>query len=87
MSSKSENDFESAADLTEQFELEEEDLGAERDMEFWSDADIVIEDGRARMIVYVDTDVYEWFTARGDDYHSHINEVLRRYIDFVQKNK
>ena len=85
MNSKPENDDESAAGLSEQFDFEEEDLGTGRDMEFWSDADIVVEDGKTRMILYLDTDVYEWFTAHEYDHHSHINEVLRRYIEFMRK--
>jgi uncharacterized protein (DUF4415 family) len=86
MNSIPKGDFESATDAPEQPDFEEEDFEAERDMESWSDADIVVPDGRTRMILYVDTDVYDWFTGQEYDHHSHINEVLRRYIEFRQEN-
>lgn len=85
MNSKPKNDFEATDVSPEQFDFEDEDFETQRDMKFWSDADIVVSQGRTRMILYVDTDVYEWFTAREYDHHAHINEVLHRYVEFQQE--
>jgi uncharacterized protein (DUF4415 family) len=47
---------------------------------FWSDADLVVPDGKTRMTVRFDTDVVDWFKSYGPKYQTRMNAVLRQFM-------
>ena len=47
---------------------------------FWSNADVVIPEGKTRLTVRFDTDLVEWFKNHGPKYQTRMNAVLRQFM-------
>jgi uncharacterized protein (DUF4415 family) len=56
---------------------EAESLGAH----FWSSARIVMPQGKTSVHLRLDSDVVEWFKAKGKGHLTRMNAVLRAYVD------
>jgi len=56
---------------------EAESLGAE----FWKSARVVVPSGKTSVHLRLDSDVVEWFKARGKGHLTRMNAVLRAYVD------
>lgn len=54
-----------------------ESLGAD----FWKSARVVVPPGKTSVHLRVDSDVVEWFRARGKGHLTRMNAVLRAYVD------
>lgn len=58
------------------------------DKNFWKEAAIVIPGGKTRITIRIDTDIYRWFTSQGaSHYQTHINAVLRSYVQAQAQKK
>ncbi|OJU06874.1 MAG: 3-oxoacyl-ACP synthase [Rhizobiales bacterium 65-79] len=54
----------------------------ELDKAFWDKARLVLpKPSKQQMTIRFDTDMVEWFKARGKGYQSHMNAVLRAYME------
>lgn len=54
----------------------------ELDEAFWRDARVHAPLGRKQQLtIRFDADIVEWFKAKGKGYQSHMNAVLRAYVD------
>ena len=50
--------------------------------EFWKNAKVVPpRDPKEQLTIRFDADVVNWFRARGKGYQTHMNAVLRAYVD------
>lgn len=50
--------------------------------EFWKNAKVVPpRDPKEQLTIRFDADVVSWFRARGKGYQTHMNAVLRAYVD------
>jgi uncharacterized protein (DUF4415 family) len=47
---------------------------------FWQNAAIIMPGGKTKLTIRIDTDVYEWFVAKGTGYQTRMNAVLRSYM-------
>jgi uncharacterized protein (DUF4415 family) len=56
---------------------EAESLGAE----FWKSARVVMPSGKTSVHLRLDSDVVDWFKARGKGHLTRMNAVLRAYVD------
>lgn len=56
---------------------EAESLGAE----FWKSARVVVPHGKTSVHLRLDSDVVEWFKSRGKGHLTHMNAVLRAYVE------
>ena len=56
---------------------EAESLGAE----FWKSARVVVPPGKTSVHLRLDSDVVEWFKSRGKGHLTHMNAVLRAYVE------
>jgi uncharacterized protein (DUF4415 family) len=56
---------------------EAESLGAE----FWRSARVVMPNGKTSVHLRLDSDVVEWFRARGKGHLTRMNAVLRAYVE------
>jgi uncharacterized protein (DUF4415 family) len=56
---------------------EAESLGAE----FWNSARVVMPSGKTSVHLRLDSDVVEWFRARGKGHLTRMNAVLRAYVE------
>jgi uncharacterized protein (DUF4415 family) len=56
---------------------EAESLGAE----FWNSARVVMPTGKTSVHLRLDSDVAEWFKARGKGHLTRMNAVLRAYVE------
>jgi uncharacterized protein (DUF4415 family) len=56
---------------------EAESLGAE----FWKSERVVVPSGKISMRLRVDSNVVEWFRARGKGHLTRMNAVLRDYVE------
>ena len=56
---------------------EAESLGAE----FWKSARVVVPSGKTSVHLRLDSDVVEWFRARGKGHLTRMNAVLRAYVE------
>jgi uncharacterized protein (DUF4415 family) len=54
-----------------------ESLGAE----FWKSARVVVPPGKTSIHLRLDSDVVEWFKSRGKGHLTHMNAVLRAYVE------
>ena len=54
-----------------------ESLGAD----FWKSARVVVPPGKTSVHLRLDSDVVEWFTSRGKGHLTHMNAVLRAYVE------
>jgi uncharacterized protein (DUF4415 family) len=61
---------------------EAESLGEE----FWKSARVVMPSGRTSVHLRLDSDVVEWFKARGKGHLTRMNAVLRAYVE-AQKHR
>jgi uncharacterized protein (DUF4415 family) len=52
-------------------------LGAE----FWKSARVVMPNGKTSIHLRLDSDVVEWFKARGKGHLTRMNAVLRAYVE------
>jgi uncharacterized protein (DUF4415 family) len=64
-------------DMTHADAPEAESLGAV----FWSKARVVMPTGKTSVHLRVDSDVVEWFRARGKGHLTRMNAVLRAYVE------
>jgi uncharacterized protein (DUF4415 family) len=49
--------------------------------EFWKSARVVMPTGKTSVHLRLDSDVVEWFKSRGKGHLTHMNAVLRAYVD------
>jgi uncharacterized protein (DUF4415 family) len=56
---------------------EAESLGAE----FWKSARVVLPSGKTSVHLRLDSDVVDWFKARGKGHLTRMNAVLRAYVE------
>ncbi len=56
---------------------EAESLGAE----FWKSARVVVPQGKTSVHLRLDSEVVEWFRARGKGHLTRMNAVLRAYVE------
>jgi len=56
---------------------EAESLGEE----FWKSAKVVVPRGKTSVHLRLDSDIVEWFRAQGKGHLTHMNAVLRSYVD------
>jgi uncharacterized protein (DUF4415 family) len=56
---------------------EAESLGED----FWKSARVVLPPGKTSVHLRLDSDVVEWFKSRGKGHLTHMNAVLRAYVD------
>jgi uncharacterized protein (DUF4415 family) len=49
--------------------------------EFWKSAHVVVPSGKTSIHLRVDSDVVEWFRSRGKGHLTHMNAVLRAYVE------
>jgi uncharacterized protein (DUF4415 family) len=56
---------------------EAESLGSE----FWKSARVVLPSGKTSVHLRLDSDVAEWFKARGKGHLTRMNAVLRAYVE------
>ena len=68
---------ESGEDGTSADAPEAESLGAE----FWKSARVVMPAGKTSVHLRLDSDVVEWFRARGKGHQTRMNAVLRAYVE------
>ena len=68
---------ESGEDGTSADAPEAESLGAE----FWKSARVVMPAGKTSVHLRLDSDVVEWFRARGKGHLTRMNAVLRAYVE------
>ena len=54
-----------------------ESLGAD----FWKSARVVVPPGKTSVHLRLDSDVVEWFKSRGKGHLTHMNAVLRAYVE------
>ncbi len=49
---------------------------------FWDSAKVVApRDAKQQLTIRFDADIVEWFRAKGRGYQTHMNAVLRAYVD------
>ena len=54
--------------------------------EFWENARVVKpRDPKEQLTIRFDADIVEWFKAKGKGYQTHMNAVLRAYVDAQPK--
>lgn len=52
------------------------------DEAFWDNARVVApRDPKQQLTIRFDADIVEWFRAKGKGYQTHMNAVLRAYVD------
>lgn len=56
---------------------EAESLG----VDFWKDARVVMPRGKTSVHLRLDSDIVDWFKARGKGHLTRMNAVLRAYVD------
>lgn len=64
-------------DLTRSDAAEAESLGKN----FWKSARVVMPPGKTSVHLRLDSDVVEWFRARGKGHLTRMNAVLRTYVE------
>jgi uncharacterized protein (DUF4415 family) len=62
---------------------EAESLGAE----FWRSARVVVPQGKTSVHLRLDSDVVEWFRARGKGHLTRMNAVLRAYVEAQKQDR
>jgi uncharacterized protein (DUF4415 family) len=55
--------------------------------DFWSEAELLPPVLKEPISLRVDTDVLEWFRARGPRYQSRMNAVLRAYMQATERRE
>jgi uncharacterized protein (DUF4415 family) len=68
---------EAGLDKTNADAPEAESLG----VEFWKSANVVLPSGKTSVHLRLDSDVVEWFRARGKGHLTRMNAVLRAYVE------
>ena len=54
--------------------------------DFWANARVVKpRDPKEQLTIRFDADIVEWFKAKGKGYQTHMNAVLRAYVDAQPK--
>ena len=51
------------------------------DEDFWKQAHVVMPRGKTSVHLRLDSDIVEWFKARGKGHLTRMNAVLRAYVD------
>lgn len=59
----------------------------ELDETFWEEAAVIIPNGKTKVTIRLDTDVYRWFMGQGPKFQTRINAVLRSYMEARKKLK
>ena len=54
------------------------------DENFWKRAKVVLPEGKQTISLRVDRDVLNWFRKQGKGYQTHMNRVLRAYMEARQ---
>ena len=54
--------------------------------EFWKSARVVVPSGKTSVHLRLDSDVVEWFKTRGKGHLTHMNSVLRAYVDTQKRS-
>ena len=52
--------------------------------EFWKSARVVLPPGKTSVHLRMDSDVVDWFKSRGKGHLTHMNAVLRAYVEAQQ---
>jgi uncharacterized protein (DUF4415 family) len=53
--------------------------------DFWKNARVATPLGKTSVHLHIDTDIVEWFKANSNDHLTHINAVLRAYVETQKK--
>jgi len=53
----------------------------ETDAAFWAEAEVVMPQPKKAISLRIDPDVFDWFQKAGKGYQTHINAVLRSYME------
>ena len=53
---------------------------------FWKSARVVLSPGKTSVHLRLDSDVVEWFKSRGKGHLTHMNAVLRAYVDTQKRS-
>lgn len=64
-------------DKTDPNAPEAESLGED----FWKSAKVVMPRGKTSVHLRLDSDIVDWFRAQGKGHLTHMNAVLRSYVD------
>jgi uncharacterized protein (DUF4415 family) len=54
--------------------------------EFWASARVVLPPGKTSVHLRLDSDIVEWFRARGKGHLTRMNAVLRAYMDSQKRS-
>ncbi len=54
--------------------------------DFWKSARVVMPSGKTSVHLRLDSDVVEWFRARGKGHLTRMNTVLRTYVDAQKRS-
>lgn len=54
--------------------------------DFWSNAQVVMPEGKASVHLRVDADVLEWFRSQGRGHLTRMNAVLRSYVEAQKRD-
>jgi uncharacterized protein (DUF4415 family) len=49
--------------------------------DFWKRARVVMPPGKTSVHLRIDSDVFDWFKRQGDGHLTHMNAVLRSYVE------
>ena len=74
-----ETDWERLASMTDA-DIDTSDI-PELDETFFQQAKVVMPENKQAISIRLDADVLEWFRLKGRGYQTHINAVLRAYVD------
>lgn len=58
----------------------------ELDDDFWSNAQVIMPEGKASVHLRVDADVLEWFRSQGRGHLTRMNAVLRSYVEAQKRS-
>lgn len=53
---------------------------------FWKSARVVVPPGKTSVHLRLDSDVVEWFRARGKGHLTHMNAALRTYVEAQKRS-
>lgn len=54
--------------------------------DFWKSARVVLPPGKTSVHLRLDNDVVEWFRSRGKGHLTHMNAVLRAYVEAQKRS-
>ena len=59
--------------------------GPREGSKFWKRARVVVPPGKTSVHLRIDRDVFEWFKKQGEGHLTHMNAVLRSYVDAYRR--